>query len=353
MRSAAGHKIRSVNPDSDGIPDTATATNYTYDANGSQISSTPYGQAATTYSYDVRNKLVGLAVGGVTQATYTYDDAGQRVVEANLATFTANAGTDLLTVTSGTYVNGIRVRVSNTGGALPGGLAAGTDYYVVQANGSSFKLLTTPGGAAIDITSNGTGTQTVTAWTYYLVDHANPSRWGGVCRPPLRARTLRTRRRKWARARAACAASGKKQGVPRGGWEGRWWGKAGGYRSARAVGRCGRMPGGRVTRTPGQDACHKRERPFATSHGRAARATKEDPSVRAPRAGCPCHKRGQRPFATSHGRAAHATKEDASVAGSTAGRPCYGGGGRCRTYVESTSGSFTAAFCRDIGSVVG
>ena len=94
-----------------------------------------------------------------------------------LCTFTANASTDtctLVAVASGVVVghpatatfpiaNGMRVQVSSTS-AIPGGLAAVTNYYVVGANSSAgtFQLSASWGGAAIDITDAGSGTLTLT-----------------------------------------------------------------------------------------------------------------------------------------------------------------------------------------------
>jgi len=72
--------------------------------------------------------------------------------------FTAVAATDVCTAQGRTFTDGDRVRVYNSGGALPTGLAASTDYYVRDASGSTFKLSATSGGAAVDITAAGTGT---------------------------------------------------------------------------------------------------------------------------------------------------------------------------------------------------
>lgn len=73
------------------------------------------------------------------------------------AVFTA-ATSDTITVTGYTPVNGDVWRVSNTGGALPGGLSELTDYYVVQASGQTCKLSLTDSGSPVDITSTGSGT---------------------------------------------------------------------------------------------------------------------------------------------------------------------------------------------------
>lgn len=62
---------------------------------------------------------------------------------------------------------GDKVQVSNSGGALPGGLAAATNYYVIRLRDGSgkLKLATTYAnalaGTAIDITSAGSGTQSM------------------------------------------------------------------------------------------------------------------------------------------------------------------------------------------------
>lgn len=66
---------------------------------------------------------------------------------------TASAAADTL---AGNLPNGTVVTLPPfKGSTLPGGLVAGQRYYVVGSNGSSFQLAATPGGAAIDLTSDG------------------------------------------------------------------------------------------------------------------------------------------------------------------------------------------------------
>lgn len=90
-------------------------------------------------------------------------------------TFTADAGTDILTVASTfrwtmmtTTVNAFAraVTVSSTG-TLPTGLTAGTIYFIIDVTFTTIKLATTAAlaevGTAIDITTNGTGTLTITS----------------------------------------------------------------------------------------------------------------------------------------------------------------------------------------------
>lgn len=80
-------------------------------------------------------------------------------------TFTANAATDICTTSSTVPNTDTAVTVSNSGGGLPAGLSAGTVYFIIKVSSTTFKLATTianaEAGTAIDITSNGTGTQTV------------------------------------------------------------------------------------------------------------------------------------------------------------------------------------------------
>jgi len=68
--------------------------------------------------------------------------------------FTALASTGVCTAKGWTPVNGDRFRLWNSGGALAAGLSTLTDYYIVSASGSTFKLSLTSGGAAVSISAN-------------------------------------------------------------------------------------------------------------------------------------------------------------------------------------------------------
>jgi len=74
-----------------------------------------------------------------------------------LVPFTASESTDVLTFIDYTPTNGDSFRLTNSGGQLPGGLLEKRTYYVVNASGSTCKLSLTSGGAAIDLTTDGTG----------------------------------------------------------------------------------------------------------------------------------------------------------------------------------------------------
>ncbi len=91
----------------------------------------------------------------------TYDTLNAvtiRFKAGHVTPFTATAATDTLSATGHTHANGDRVRLSNSGGALPAGLSTLTDYYVVGVSGNALQLSLTQGGVAVDITDVGTGT---------------------------------------------------------------------------------------------------------------------------------------------------------------------------------------------------
>lgn len=71
--------------------------------------------------------------------------------------FTADPATDVLTFTGYEPTNGETFRLTNSGGLCPGGLSESIPYYVINASGSTCKLSLTEGGAAVDVTSAGSG----------------------------------------------------------------------------------------------------------------------------------------------------------------------------------------------------
>lgn len=113
--------------------------------------------------------------------------------------FTADSTTDFLTwsgtTTSGTFANQTAITVSNSGGALPTGLSANTTYYVINKTSTTFQVATTPGGSAINITGNGSGTNTFStinigfskymctnvspfaSYSYFMIDDNNRAWW--------------------------------------------------------------------------------------------------------------------------------------------------------------------------------
>lgn len=79
-------------------------------------------------------------------------------VAGYLTPFTAVASTDVCTSSGRTPASGDRVRLTNSGGLLPLGLAPLTDYFVRDVSGSTFKLAATSGGSAINLLGAGAGT---------------------------------------------------------------------------------------------------------------------------------------------------------------------------------------------------
>lgn len=82
---------------------------------------------------------------------------------AKSATVTiSNASPGVVTWTAHGLTAGVAVELATSGG-LPTGLTAGTTYYVKEAlSTDTFTLAATPGGAAIDTSSAGSGTHTAT-----------------------------------------------------------------------------------------------------------------------------------------------------------------------------------------------
>jgi hypothetical protein len=76
-----------------------------------------------------------------------------------------NTTTDVVTITSHGFYAGLRVRLVSSG-TIPGGLSSGVDFYVIALTSDTFSLATSLANAlsstAVDITSVGTGTLTVT-----------------------------------------------------------------------------------------------------------------------------------------------------------------------------------------------
>lgn len=69
--------------------------------------------------------------------------------------FTAAAATDVFTAPGHALANGDAVAFR--GATLPGGIVAGTIYYVRDVSGTTFKVSATLGGVAINLTTDGSG----------------------------------------------------------------------------------------------------------------------------------------------------------------------------------------------------
>ena len=81
-----------------------------------------------------------------------------------------DTGTDIVTTTSNNfYWTGLKVLLSSSV-TMPTGLSSGTEYYIIAVSDSTFKLATSLAnaiaGTAVDITAVGSGTMTVTPYTF-------------------------------------------------------------------------------------------------------------------------------------------------------------------------------------------
>lgn len=141
----------------------------------------PGGLAAATDYWVIRlsaNTLklassLALALAG-TSVLLSTDGTGTQTLSDKAQTFTAEADDDTLTASAHGLTTGHGpVTVANGGGALPTGLAAATSYWVIRLTANTFKLATSfanaMAGTAIDITTDGTGTQTITGGTERIV----------------------------------------------------------------------------------------------------------------------------------------------------------------------------------------
>lgn len=135
--------------------------------NGSLLITAPQKGIGNSHLSDFTNIqcLDASSVKGVCFANHSAVNVMSNYTDTYTAkTFTANAGTDVITVSGASFAKGQAVTLSTTG-TLPAGLAAATTYYVVTA-GSSFKLATTLAnaiaGTGIDITDTGSGTHSIT-----------------------------------------------------------------------------------------------------------------------------------------------------------------------------------------------
>jgi len=90
---------------------------------------------------------------------------------ASSMNFTAATTDVLTTATAHGLILNQRIKLSSTT-TLPAPLLANTDYYVRDVTELTFKLSLTKNGAAIDITSTGTGTHSFNIEQTILVDYA-------------------------------------------------------------------------------------------------------------------------------------------------------------------------------------
>jgi len=140
---------------------------------GLHTNTTDYGAASgwgvENGRLEVRARvIVGGATGVTTSSNTITSNAhglsnGERVTmviaTTGLAPVTATAADDLLTYTAHGLADGTPVALYFNSSAGYGGLTSGTRYFVRDSAADTFKLAATSGGAAIDITTDGPGSQ--------------------------------------------------------------------------------------------------------------------------------------------------------------------------------------------------
>ena len=106
------------------------------------------------YTEDVGDYLYqNVSVSAVNPAIFT-------MPSYNFGSVSVNTVTDTIIFPGNFLVNGNKTSFTTTG-TLPGGLSASNSYYIVGSTSSSFQVSLTPGGSVVDITSQGTGIQTI------------------------------------------------------------------------------------------------------------------------------------------------------------------------------------------------
>lgn len=96
------------------------------------------------------------------RAEYEYIPKARKLITKSIATTDINTTTNVITSTNHGFQDNDRIKMT-TSTTMPGGLAVETVYFIRDAAADTFKLTSTLAGSAIDITSTGTGTHTVSS----------------------------------------------------------------------------------------------------------------------------------------------------------------------------------------------
>lgn len=110
-----------------------------------------------TWSSGMAYKLGDQVINTTTHRTYESQQGAQAVVTLSIAS------PGIVTWTNHGLAAGTPVLFTNSGGALPTGLTAGTIYYVLADTVNTFKVSATIGGSAINFKGSQSGVHTATA----------------------------------------------------------------------------------------------------------------------------------------------------------------------------------------------
>lgn len=147
-----------------GAATAVNATKYQVQVDGPGITSTLVSVTSDSSATIPKiNSALLTALNAVVGANYTA--AFQLLAFTDFAV-TADSATDELNHTAhGLNTGDGPVQITNSGGALPAGLTGSTNYWVIKVDANNFKLAASLAlalaGTPIDLTTNGTGTQTI------------------------------------------------------------------------------------------------------------------------------------------------------------------------------------------------
>lgn len=114
----------------------------------------------------ILSQITTIAGAGGQESTYFTGRQGSfnfQVSENSFIPYVVNTTTNIVSVNGFSFEDDNRLYLS-TSDTCPTPLDTSTTYYVINSTGSSFKLSLTSGGAEIDITDSGVGTQ----YLYYF-----------------------------------------------------------------------------------------------------------------------------------------------------------------------------------------
>jgi hypothetical protein len=118
--------------------------------------------AGTSCAFYINDGLVGTSVTNIPSNNGCRIQVSIEKKPFNITTFlpsNVNIGTEVITLTN-IFANTDRVVFTSTG-TLPAPLSAATIYYIVGRTATTFQVSTSSGGAAVNLTSQGTGVHTV------------------------------------------------------------------------------------------------------------------------------------------------------------------------------------------------
>ena len=94
-------------------------------------------------------------------------------VEHTIPTSAVNTGTDVITKSNHGWANGQKIKYYHNGGTALAGLSNDTNYYVIDSATDTFKVSTTSGGSAINLTGTGNNAQFFTELTENVISVTN------------------------------------------------------------------------------------------------------------------------------------------------------------------------------------